>query len=142
MARVAEADRERVRYHLGYLNIEPVSAIQLGFPSAQQAQFLVESAMDRLIPQAINRVLSILCTLDKIECQMVDALSRLKVQQVGEAKFRNTNDEPSETDLLEKEYARWAKRLADHLGVPLNTFCERFTSGMYGGGMSVPVSPP
>ena len=141
--RLDDQDRERVRYHLGYLNVEPVSAVALGFPSAQQAQFLIERAMDRLFPYAVPRVHRILTELDCIEDQMSDARKRLRVQQMGEIKMRNTNEEPVEQDLLEREYARWAKRLADHFGVPVNPYSERFRSGMYGGGsMSTPVAPP
>lgn len=124
--RLDESDRVRVRYHLGYLNVEPVISIQLGFPSAQQAQFLVETAMDRIIPQAIPRVLAMLGTLDCIEGQMIDALKRLKVQQVSEVKMRNSNEEATEQDLLEREYERWAMRLANMLGVPWNPYAKRF----------------
>ena len=139
--RLSEADRARARYHLGYLNVEPVSSIALGFPSAQQPMFLFERAADRIMPEAMSRILCILNTLDAIEGQMREALCRLKVQQVGEVKIRNTNDEPTEQDLLEKEYLRWAKRLADDFGVPLNPFSERFRGG--GGGIppfNIPVN--
>ncbi|MCH7584457.1 MAG: type I restriction endonuclease subunit R [Acidobacteria bacterium] len=54
--RLQEADRARVRHHLGYLNVEPVSSIQLGFPAASQPQFLVEIAMDRIIPEAVGMI--------------------------------------------------------------------------------------
>lgn len=131
MANLAEADRERTRYHLGYLNIDPVSAIALGFPSAQQAQFLVESAMDRLKETTVGRVIRILNELDDIELQMSKERRCLKVQQIETLKFRNSNEEPNVIDLLEREYSRWAKRLADDLGVPLNVYSERFRSGMY-----------
>lgn len=129
MSNLQEADRARVRHHLGYLSTEPVSSIALGFPSAQQAQFLVERAMDHILPAAVSRVIQQLNILDAIEGQMVDALDRLQAQQLGELKLRNSNEEPVEQDLLEHEYIRWAKRLADDLGVPLNPFSERFRSG-------------
>jgi len=125
------------------LNTEPVSSIALGFPGAGQAQFLVETAMDRLIPEAVGKILKYLAILDSIEAQMVDALKRLKVQKLGEITLRNSNEEPVEQDLLEKEYNRWAKRLADDLGVPINKFSERFQSGFFGGpGINIPVAGP
>lgn len=141
--KLSEADRERVRYHLGYLNVEPVSSIILGFPSASQAAFLVERAMDRVLPFAIPRVLRHLQELDCIEDQMSGSRKRLEAQQLGELKLRNSNEEPMEADLLEREYQRWAKRLADLLGVPINPFSERFRSGFYGGGsINTPVMGP
>lgn len=141
--KLSENDRERVRYHLAFLNVEPVSSIALGFPSAQQAQFLVERAMDRVLPAGVPRVLRIVNHLDCIEEQMMGSLKHLKAQQIGELKLRNSNEEPTEQDLLEREYMRWALRLADQLGVPINPFSERFRHGLYGGGgMNTPVSPP
>lgn len=137
--RLTDSDRVRVRYHLGYLNIEPVQSIQLGFPAAQQAEFLVETAMDRLMAAAVPKLLEILNTLECIEGLMRQALPHLLAQQIGELKIRNTNEEGTSQDLLEKEYARWAKRLADHLGVPLNVYSTRFQGGLYGG---VPLSTP
>jgi hypothetical protein len=139
MARVAEADRERVRYHLGYLNIDPAASIALGFPSAQQAQFLVESAMDRVRDTTLHRVIRILGELDDIENQMSRERKCLKVQGIDTLKIRNSNDEPTIIDLLEREYVRWGKRLANDLGVPLNVYAERYAGAMAGVG-NLPVA--
>lgn len=137
MARVAEADRERVRYHLGYLNIDPVAAISLGFPSAQQAQFMVESAMDRVKETTLHRIIRCLNELDDIESQMSRERKCLKVQGIDTLKIRNSNEEPNVIDMLEREYERWAKRLANDIGCPLNPFCERYSSS---GVHNVPVA--
>lgn len=141
MARLQENDRARVRHHLGYLQTQPSASIQLGFPSASEPLFLVERAMDQLIPEAVPRILQMLNALDAIELQMLDGLKRLKAQQLGELKLRNSNEEPVEQDLLEKEYARWAMRLSDSLGAPINPFSARFQNGLYGGAMpNIPIS--
>lgn len=126
---LSESEKERVRYHLGYLNVEPPGSITLGFPSASQALYLVEIALERLIPSTVERVLKIVDHLDCIEMQMMEANKRLKAQQLGELKLRNSNDEATEQELLEKEYHRWARRLSDNLGVPLNPFSEKFRRG-------------
>lgn len=131
--RLAEVDRARVRAALGYLSVEPTASISLGFPAASQTMFLVERAMDHVIPESKPRILKILDTLDCIESQMVTALCRLSTQSVEGVKMRNSNEEPTEGDLLEREYLRWAMRLADLLGAPLNPYSERFrTSGASG----------
>ena len=136
---LSASDKERVRYHLGYMSIEPAASIQLGFPRASQAQFLVEAAMERIMEPAVSRVMKLLSALDAVEDQMMTALPRLKAQQLGELKLRNTNEESTEQDLLEKEYVRWAQRLADILGVPLNVYAARFRDLGSGGGMNVRV---
>lgn len=137
--RFTEEERARIRYHLGYINIDPVSALALGFPSAQQAMFSVETAMDRIIPAAVARTQRMAANLDEIECQMMDALKRLKAQKVDTLQLRDSNDARTEGDLLEVEYRRWAMRLADQLGVTLNPYCERFRGMGPGGGMSARV---
>lgn len=127
--RLSEQDRERIRYHLGYLNTDPVSSIQLGFPASGQHGFLVERAMEYIRGEAVSRVLRVVSELDSIECQMAESRQRLKAQQLGEIKIRNTNEEQTEGDLLEREYVRWARRLADQLGVVPNPLSSRFNSG-------------
>lgn len=136
MASLSEADRVRVRHHLGYLSTEPVASINLGFPSASQAQFLAERAMNNLIPEAVGRILKDLNVLDSIEDQQVDALKRYKAQQLGELKIRNNNDERSEVMLLHESYELWRKKLADDLGVPINVFSELWNNQSW----NVPVA--
>lgn len=135
--KLTEEERARVRYHLGYLNVEPVSAMTLGYPAAQQAGFLVENSMDRILVAAVPKLRQCLCALDSIECQQAEAPGRLKAMAAGEVTLRTGNDR-TEGDILVDEYHRWAQKLADMLGVELNKFSERFR----GGGMSVPVAPP
>lgn len=142
--KLSESDRERVRYHLGYFSTEPVAAIVSGRLSATQPMFIVEAAMDRVIAAAIPRVRHILAELDCVEEQMSNARSRLAVQRIEDVTFRSTNDGRTECDLLENEYARWASRLADQLGVPINPNSMRYREGRYGSIAegSVPVALP
>lgn len=123
---LTEATKERVRYHLGYLSVDPVSAIPLGFPSAGQAQFLLESAMERLRNESVGRVEKILAHLERIEAQDMEANKRLKAQQLGDLKLRNTNEEKTENELLDERYVVWAHKLAEIFGVPPNPYSVRF----------------
>lgn len=81
--------------------------------------------MDRVMPEAVGLILKSLSACDAIEQQQIDALRRLKAQQLGELKLRNSNEEATEQDLLEMEHKRWAGKLADDLGVPFNPFSIR-----------------
>lgn len=118
--RLNEQDRARVRYFMGYPNVDPHQAIQLGFPAATQAMFLVEQAMENLLPEAVERVLKIVSALEKMENQELDALCRLKAQQLGDMKLRNDNNEKTEGDMVRGEAEAWKKKLASALGAPLN----------------------
>ena len=116
-------DREKIRYHLGYLNVQPAASITFGVPRPQQTLFLVETAMSNVLEESIPRVRQIVSILDSIECKLVDAQDRLKATELAELKLRR-----DETDALEHEYLRWASRLADLLGVPLYAYSIRFAS--------------
>ncbi len=110
-------ERERVRYHLGYLSTAPAPSIQLGVPRATQALFLVESAMNNLLPEAEPRVRQVLSILDGIEAKLVESQERLAATKVGEIELNG-----SEGELLDREYSRWRSRLARHLGVYVNPY--------------------
>lgn len=138
---LSEADRARVRHHLGYPNVEPVSAISLGVPAASQPFYLVELAMDRIIPEAVGLIQKYLAILDGLEAQMVDSFKRDKVQQIDGVKLRNDNTEPTEHDLKEAHYRYWAQVLSSDLGAPINPFSPRFRS-LSGGSINIPVAHP
>lgn len=131
---LGEEEKVRIRHHLGYLNVQPASAIQLGFPRASQPQFLVESAMNNILVSAVGQIRKYISILDNIEDRLVGALDRLEASKLSEITLR-----ADEHDALEREYYRWAQRLADDLGVPLNVYSERFRRGAAGGSLSVPV---
>lgn len=88
--------------------------------------------MNNILPEAEDRVRRFLGVLDGVECRMVEAQDRLAATQLGDLRLRD-----GEPDLLEREYSRWAKRLADVLGVPLYPYSTRF-KGVRSG--NIPVS--
>lgn len=130
---LGEAEKARIRYHLGYLQIEPAAAIQLGFPAASQAGFLVESAMNRIMDAAVGLVRERVAVLDQTEQRMVGAQKRMAAKRLGEIELR-----ADETDQLRAEYRYWAGSLADILGVPLNVYSIKFRGG--GNRLSIPVA--
>lgn len=128
---LSDAEKESVRYHLGYLNTSPAASISLGFPAASQPMFLVESAMNLILPEAESRVRRFIGILDGIEAKLVEAQERMAAKVVGEI---TTNEK--EPAMLEVEYHRWQGRLARQLGVYPNPFSP--SSGL--GGINVSVS--
>lgn len=133
MATLSDAEKERTRYHLGYMETSFAASMQLGIPRPVQTVFLLESAMNLIADaHAVARVRSILEQLDKIEQQLKDATCSLIAESIGDLKLRE-----SYPDRLEKEYVRWAKRLADIFGVPLYAYSDRFRKA--GAGKSITV---
>lgn len=128
---LSDAERERVRYHLGYLSVAPAAALQLGLPAPVQTLFVVENAMNNLLVVGEDRVRRMLGTLDGIECRLIDAQDRLAATSLDDLHLN-----PNEPDALEREYDRWANRLANQLGCPLYPYAKRF-SGVRAGNVQV-----
>lgn len=121
---LTQQEQARIRDYLGYLNVSSAASIQLGFPRASQPLFLVQAAMDRVLPEAEDIVRKHLTELDKLESEVSGARRRLKATSVGEITLN-----AQELNALKKEQRYWAVRLADSLGVPLNAYSERWSSG-------------
>jgi len=134
MALLTDAEKARVRYHLGYLASGFAASLQYGLPRPVQTVFMLEEAMTGLVESnALDRVRKIVCILDKIEDKMVCAVDQLGVEKLGEISLRGNH-----ADLLEKEYDRWSSRLADIFGVPKYPFSVK--TQRRGPGTVVPVS--
>lgn len=138
MSVLSTADRERARYHLGYMNVSQAPAIQVGIPRPVETMFLVEQAFDLVLPAAVERVVAILDTLDNIEAELREAPLYLAAQSIGDMVLRPSSGAGSHPNALEREYTRWAERLADLLGCPLYPGSHRFGSP---GGINRKVLP-
>lgn len=128
MAVLSEEEKERARYHLGYLNTQQAASIQLGIPTPLQTLFLVDKAFNIVIPAAVPRLRRILRVMDDIEDQLIESQVRLSAKRLDGIELRD-----NEPDMLEKEYVRWGWRLADMLGVPIYPYSERYKR--WGGGV-------
>ena len=121
MAVLTPQEKARTRYHLGYLGVQVADSLSFGQPIPIQTLFIVEAAMDNLILEHVPKVRSLLDVLDGMECRLLAAADRLAASAIGELKLRD-----NEPDQIEKEYYRWAGRLADTLGVPFYSYSNRF----------------
>lgn len=135
IAVLTEDEKARVRMHLGYFSLNSAPAIGLGLPRADQSLFLVEIAMNQIPDTAIGLVRERIAILDNIEQRLVGAMDRMKAEKLGEITLR-----ADETDALEREFVRWATRLADLLACPLNPYSERFRAGAGGGPRSMNIA--
>ena len=131
---LTDSEKQRIRYFLGYPSVQSAAALSFGMAKPLQTLFLVESAMNLLLPQAEDKARSLLNILDGIECRLVDAQDRLAARSVDNLTMR-----PDETAALEAEYRRWANRLADLLGVPLYAYSLRFKQQGAAFAGSIPV---
>lgn len=130
---LADLDKERIRYHLGYLEVQGAASIQFGIPRPLQTVFLLEEAMSNVIDNAIPRIQRIVRIMDQVEEKLCGAQDRLAAKQLDSLILRD-----NEGDQLEHEYRRWGYRLADILGVPIYPYSMRYRAGVKAG--NIPVS--
>ena len=126
------AERERCRFHLGYLEVSPAASISYGMARPIQTMFLLETALNNIMEEAVDRVRRILRVMDGVEEKLIEAQDRLAANRLGDLEIRQT-----EPDELEKEYVRWGHRLADLLGVPVYYYSTRYRMGTKAGNVAV-----
>jgi hypothetical protein len=118
---LTDDDKARARYHLGYPALTTAASLQFGVPALTQTNFLVESALNRILESMIPRVRSILKTLDDVELKLIDSQDRLAATKLDTLTLNN-----SEPGMLENEYRRFGYRLAELLGVPVYPYSARY----------------
>lgn len=131
------AEKERVKYHMGYTGQSTAAGLAYGLPVPVQTMFLIESALDRLNTISEDRVRKLVTILDKIECKLEDGLDYLVVDSVD-----STNIREDHLDKLEDAYCSWASKLADVLGSPLYPGSPRFRRLFGSGGPAQAGSIP
>lgn len=123
-----EYEKTRIRHHLGFLNVAAAATFVLGTPAAVETQFLIESAMNRVLPEAEVLVRDLLGKCDSVEGQMADNQELLAITAVDEITVRQ-----DEFEALQKRYHYWRNALANAMGIYPNPFDKRFGSGGFGG---------
>lgn len=130
-----DQEKVKIRHHLGFLNVGAAQTFELGVPSAVETQFLIEGAMDKVMPAAEPEARRLIGILDTIECQMVGDLELLAVNKIGELEVRK-----EEQAQLRDNYKYWRAALANLLGTYPNPFDKRYGMGSdVGASINVPV---
>lgn len=133
-APLAEEEKVRIRHHLGYPNVEAASTFYLGVPAAMQTTFMIEGAMNKILPAAVGKARELLCRLDAIENQVFCGSDLADVNKIGEIEV---NQERVRT--LADYYVLAAQGLANLLAVVDNPFDLRTWTAKGKGGINVPV---
>jgi len=118
---LTQEERARTRYHLGFPNIAAGAALALGFPAAGHPAYLLEAAMNDIVPEAEPKFREVLHQCECIERQIMDAKKRLQAVSVGGVILRG----PEELEALEDQYDYWTDALVDIFGVNKNPFSKK-----------------
>jgi hypothetical protein len=126
---LSAVQKVKIRHHLGYLNVAASATFALGVPAAVETMFIIESAMDKVLPEALPEVDRHLGILDGIEQQMLDDLELMAANQVGEISINQ-----KEQAQLTQFYNRWVDSLANVLGSMRNPYDKRLPQNSGAGG--------
>jgi hypothetical protein len=132
---LTDAEKARVRYHLGYTNIDDAFAMSLGVPQATSLQATLELNFDKLSPQGEPFVRQCICELDTIERQMSDFRQSLEFKSTGSVQFRGS-EAFAELDI---QYKRWRAKLSDIIGSYPNPTSILDNQGALAGGVVEPT---
>jgi len=118
---LTQPEKARIRYHLGFPNIGTATVLALGFPAGGHPAFLLESAMNQILPESEPLVRNAVLQCDCIEQQLAEARQRLKVNTAGNVILRGRE----ELEDLEDQYDYWTDALVDIFGVNKNPFSKK-----------------
>ena len=83
-----DEEKQRIRYHTGYMSVRSAASLSFGIPKPVQTLFLLESAMNLILPVAEDKVRQLLNVLDGIECRLIDAQTRMAAQSIDTLTMR------------------------------------------------------
>jgi hypothetical protein len=132
---LTDAEQARVRYHLGYTNIDDPFAMSLGVPQATQFQFTLELNFAKLAPEGEPFVRRCIHELDCIEQQLSDFRQSLEFKRTGTVEYRGS-EAFAELDI---QYKRWRAKLSDALGTYPNPTSILDNQGALAGGVVEPT---
>jgi hypothetical protein len=117
-------EKARIRHHLGYPNVGTMQSFAQGIPLPLQTLFLVDGAMNKVLPEREDYIRVVITDMDKIECQIREARDYMVANKLGDMEIRKEH-----AAMLKQEYADWRMVLADELGVPPYAFSRRSGRG-------------
>lgn len=119
-----QEEQGRVLYHLGYQQQTVASFLSLGTLALTETQFVAVNALQHIPASRVAIIRDLIAKLDDIHNRIFGAIDYLYAESLAELK-----PNLDITNALEGEYTRWAKRLADALGVYVNPYSDRFNGG-------------
>jgi hypothetical protein len=135
---LSEQEKADVRRHMGYGGVQQASTFDLGVPAGVQTAFLIEPAMQRLLPESEPVLRQYLTALNGVEQQILDDQPDYAAEKVGSITVNLR-----EFQMLVEQYKYWQGNLGNLLQVPANPFDMRPNLGegwsRSGGGMNAPV---
>jgi hypothetical protein len=126
-------EKVKARHHMGYTSEAQAFTFILGVPASVQTSFMIEGALDKLLPEAEPLFRKIICRLDAIEEQIDRNQENVAVEKIGEVSVNL-----KEFQMLLERYRYQQNALGNLLCVQPNPFDQRW--GAWSGGSRINVS--
>lgn len=126
-------EKVRARHHLGFLNVDEAYTFVLGTPAGVETQFIIEGALNRILPSAMPLFRELLAKCDATEAQRFDDQDSLVASRVGSIELRGREGQVAQA----MQYDYWRQGLANLMGIYVNPFDKR--TDLSGGGLNVRV---
>ena len=118
--KLTDEEKAKIRAHLRFPVIDGRVALGLGLPVSTDTSYIVDSAMDRVLPQGVPMVRRCLAQLECLDAELVKLSKGTQVAGVTGVQLR-----PREAlEDIEDQQDYWRRRLADSLGVVVNPVAQ------------------
>ena len=128
-----DEEKVRCRHHLGFLNVQEAYTFVLGTPAGVETQFVIEGALNRILPAAMPLFRELLAKCDATEAQRFEDQDSLVASKVGTIDLRGREGQVAQA----MQYDYWRQGLSNLLGIYVNPFDKR--TDISGGGLNVRV---
>lgn len=118
-----DEEKVRIRYHLGYMNVEELYTFALGVGHSIPHQSVLEGMMNRIIPAAEALVRELIARCDETESQNFNNQDAYLLRSIGDIVFRD--DAHAQLNVV---YMKHRAALANMLSVEPNPYDQRFTN--------------
>jgi len=108
---LTETEKHSIEYHLGWVQDEQVLAMN-GNLVEHQIVSLLRANINNCTETKVYRVREALCECQKIQDQLKDVRGKFGAVRIGDITF----DAEKAVQLLDAEYLRWTRKLADMFG--------------------------
>lgn len=118
---LTDAEKVRIRHHMGFLNVSADQTFVLGVPAAVQTGFMIEGALTKILDEAEELARWHIKILDELECQLISNAANV---EFSAADGVTINAQAYEK--LRQRYLHFQGSLGNLLGVMPNPYDMRF----------------
>lgn len=124
---LTDEEKVKVRHHTGFLNVQEAYTFVLGVPAGVETQFIIEGAMQRVLPAAVPFLQQLIARLDELEELLMCNVDLYEVTALGSMSINSVGKDNAQA-LNRRNYDMQVASLCNVLGIERNPFDKRMTT--------------